>query len=418
MDKRNSLIARLQKYIPTSKAKEVYALIRKKGIVSKAALLEQTQIPVTTMTRIVEELLTAGLIREAGEGESTGGRRPILYQINPSFGYVFGLDISRAYSKLMLFDLQLRKITSVEWKMSSQMTPETLINLVTRAVNEILQQHQIAKDSVIGIGIGAVGPLDRVSGTIIKPLYFPAEGWVNVPLCAELEKRVALPVLLDNGANAALVGEYGIDHLPSYEHLLYVHSGVGLRSAIMSGGRVLYGAVDTEGSIGRMIIQADEASSQNNAKNHGCLESYFSFHALEREAQKLLKQGRKSLLTEMVRNSEQVAIQHLQAAISQNDPLTIEIFTQAAVYFGIGLANMLHILHPEKVILGGPLLTGNGVIFDIAVQTAREHSGNVPAYLVEFSKGKLADDAIAVGAAGMVINHLTEEKMSIRTSIT
>lgn len=399
----------LKERIANRKEKEIYALLRKQGIVSKTDLMEQCGMTVSTLTRALEELTSLGLIYEAGRGESTGGRRPILYRTNPTGAYVFGLDISRAFSQLVLCDLHLRKIDSVAWVMTESMTPDVLLRSIVEAAKNMMKKHHLSKKAILGLGIGAVGPLDRVKGIILDPLHFPAEGWQNVPITSHLEEELDFPVVLDNGANAAIWAEYWLGKPDeTHEHLLYIRAGVGLRSAMMSNGQLVYGAVDMEGSIGQMIIQTDGVKHRDRDNSYGCLESYVSIYALEQEAISRLKQGRKSVLREMIPHAEALNFNDLLRALERNDPLAVEIFTQAATYFGIGLANLLNILHPEKVILGGPLIIGSDLFFETSTEVALRNTYYYPSYHVEFAKEKQGEDTIAVGAAAMVINALTE----------
>lgn len=388
------------------KHKEIFEQIRKQGTVSKIDLLEKSGLTGSTLTRTLEELTAQGVIAEAGFGESTGGRRPILYTVNPDYAYVFGLDISRMYSKLILFDLQLNKLDSKRWVMTEDVTPKVLLEEIVAEVRAMLNRRSLPADKVLGMGIGAVGPLDRASGMLLEPLHFPAAGWKNVSLTSFLESRLSFPVLLDNGANTALIGESWSDRERDYRHLLYVHVGVGLRSAMMTNGQVVYGAVDMEGSIGQMIIQTDGHRLWNQG-NFGALESYASIHALEQQAQARLKQGRDSLLLRLEPDPEKIGFAHLQQALQAGDPLTVELFTQAATYFGIGLSNLLNILHPEKVILGGALIGGHAGFFHTATRVAIQRTYYYPKYQVVFSQGALGEEALATGAAVLIVNKLS-----------
>lgn len=396
----------LEQRIVGRKAKDIFEQIRKVGTVSKIDLLEKSGLTGSTLTRTLEELTAQGLILEAGFGESTGGRRPILYTINPQYAYVFGLDISRITSKLMLFDLQMNKLETKSWVMTESLTPDVLLDDIVAAAREMLAVRGIPLDKVLGMGIGAVGPLDRVSGTILEPLYFPSAGWNQVHVTDTLAQKLGFPVLLDNGANTALIGESWSDRERDYQNLLYIHVGVGLRSAMMTNGQVVYGAVDMEGSIGQMIIQTDGIRLRDQG-NFGAWESYASIHALEQQAQTRLKQGRDSILLRMEKDPEKITFSHLGQALQNNDPLTVELFTQAATYFGIGLSNLLNILHPEKVILGGALISSHPGFFHIATRVAIQRTYYYPKYQVVFSLGSLGEDALATGAAIMVINRLT-----------
>ncbi|KRF09572.1 ROK family transcriptional regulator [Paenibacillus sp. Soil766] len=394
--------------ISNRKAKEVYELITRQTTVSKIDLLDQSGMTVSTLTRLLEELTSQGLIMESGFGASTGGRRPILYEKNPAYAYIFGLEISRTLSKLVLVDLGMNKLETKSWAMTEVMTPEILVPLIIKEAQHMLVHHGIEASQVLGIGIGAVGPVDRLSGVILEPSYFPANGWRHVEICKWLSEALQIPALLDNGANTAILAESWHQRTQSFKHLLYIHAGVGLRSSMVSEGKVIYGAVDMEGSVGQMIIQTDGVAHRNQAGNYGALESYASLYAIEKAAKSALKQGKSTVLVHMVEDPELVTYQHIMEALQQNDPLAVEIVTEAATYFGIGLANLLNILHPEKVIIGGPLITGGELFFQTATQVAIRKTYYYPAYQVIFSRGQLGDEALAVGAAVMVMNQLVK----------
>jgi len=400
-------MASLGERITSRKGKDVYEWIRLIGIISKQELHELSGYTISTLTRVLEELIGEGLIEETGFGESTGGRRPTLYQIRADYGYIFGLDISRGTSRLVLCDMRMNKLDSVVWKMTSEVVPERLLDEVEEAARQMMVRHRLPAKKVLGIGVGAVGPLDRVRGVIHAPERFPAPGWYEVPIREMLEQRLSLPVWLDNGANTALLGEYWSDTEERPQHVLYVHVGVGIRSAVMVGGKIVYGAVDMEGAAGQMVIQSDGRTPISASGNYGAWESYITSHALERVAVSYLKQGRQTLLRDRCRKPEFVTYEDLERAYHDGDPLAREIFTQAASYFGIGLANLLNILHPEQVILGGPIVGSIDVFYEDAIRIARHNTYYYPQYQVKFRRSRLQDDAVAIGATALVIGQLS-----------
>ncbi|WP_397386572.1 ROK family protein [Paenibacillus roseipurpureus] len=401
-------VEEISERISNRKAKEVYELITRQKTVSKIDLLDQSGMTVSTLTRLLEELTSQGLILESGFGASTGGRRPILYEKNPAYAYIFGLEISRTLSKLVLVDLGMNKLDGISWTMTEVMSPDVLVPLIVQEAQRMLGKHGIPISDVLGMGIGAVGPVDRINGFILDPSYFQAKGWRNVDICRLLSRELGIPAMLDNGANTAILAESWHQRSRSFKHLLYIHAGVGLRSSMVSQGKVIYGAVDMEGSVGQMIIQTDGVPHRNVTGNYGALESYASLYAIEKAAKSALKQGRSSALLHMIDDPEQVTYTHIMDALKKNDPLAVEIVTEAATYFGIGLANLLNILHPEKVIIGGPLITGSELFFQTATQVAIRKTYYYPAYQVVFSKGKLGDEALAIGAAVMVMDQLVK----------
>lgn len=393
--------------IPSAKAKELFQDIRRKQEISKNDLLNASGLTISTLTRVLDELVSIGVITESGLGASTGGRRPILYQVRADYGYSFGLDISRVVSRLILLDLTGQIINTAEWQMTTETTPEQFIQQVITQTREWISTHQIPFAKIIGMGIGAVGPLDRETGIIEEPEWFPAPGWQHVEIVRLLEEQLNIPVLLDNGANAAIIAESWANKAKDFRHLLYVHAGTGLRLSMMSGNKLIYGAADMEGSFGQMIIQADGIPYRTSRGNYGCLDSYASVYAIEREVNSRLRTGRSSCLQQMLQHGEPAKFSHIMQALKLLDPMVTEVVTQAATYFGIGLANLLNILYPEKVVLGGPLMTDSNLYFYTATQTAIRKTYHYPKYQVIFSKGSYGEEAIAVGAAHLILDQLT-----------
>ncbi|MUG85356.1 ROK family protein [Paenibacillus timonensis] len=382
--------------------KQIYDRISFLGTVSKADLMSEFPLTSSSMTRLLEEMTSRGLIVISGLGSSTGGRKPILFQTNPKHRFVFGLEISRIYSVLGLYDMHLNPLSQARWKMDDRMTPDVLADSVANTAKAFLTEHGITSADILGIGIGAVGPLDLRNGIILEPEWFPAPSWRHVPICTMLEERLGIPAMLDNGANTALIGEHWALRSETIRHALYVHAGVNIRSAAMSEGRILRGAADTEGAIGQMIIQMDGPKLRNKG-NSGALEAFVSVPALEERVRAELIAGRISVLSGEA--PDRVNFAALVDALSQNDSLVMEQFTKTAVCLGTGLANLINALHPEYVVLGGPLVSAHPLVFDIAVEVAKKNAYHYPEYNPLFTQGQLTDTAVATGAALMVLQH-------------
>ncbi|WP_246120330.1 ROK family transcriptional regulator [Cohnella terricola] len=385
----------------TSPKQLIYSHIAEHGVVSKAELLARFSMTSSTLTRLLEEMVSEGLILASGFGPSSGGRRPILYETNPEFGYFFGLEISRFSSSLGFFDVRMNPMSFTRWRMDEAMTPERVVDHVAANMKAILSDHKIDPRQVVGVGIGAVGPLDRERGMILKPLYFSSPGWVDVPICKMIEERTGFPAMLENGANAALMGEQRAMRGSKPMHMLYVHASVGLRSAMMSYGQIIHGSIDMEGAIGQMIIQTD-GPRLNEDGNFGALEAFVSVQALEKLAQARAKMGGQAWTDKLRVPPDQIRYDHLLQELRQGNPPVEEMFRQAASYLGIGLANMINMFHPEMVVLGGALMNSFDRFYETAIEIARKNIYYYPQYEPVFTKGELREDAVATGAAFMV----------------
>jgi len=388
------------KGLPSAK-RLIYYHIAEQGVVSKAELSERFAMTSSTLTRLLEEMVAEKLILVSGFGPSSGGRRPILYETNPGYGYFFGLEISRFSSSLGFFDVRMNPMSFTRWRMDEAMTPERVVEHVAANMKAILKDHKIEPSQVAGVGIGAVGPLDRERGTIVKPLYFSSPGWADVPICRMIEEKTGIPALLENGANAALIGEQWAMRESNPQHMLYVHAGVGLRSAMMSYGQIIHGSIDMEGAIGQMIIQTD-GPRLNEGGNFGALEAFVSVQALVKQARSLAKMGGGHWSENPGVPPDRIGFDFLLQELKRNNPAVEELFRQSAVYFGIGLANLINLFHPETVVLGGGLVISNERFYETAIEIARRNVYYFPEYDPSFTKGELREDAVATGAALMV----------------
>ncbi|MEK3903119.1 ROK family protein [Paenibacillus sp. FSL R7-0179] len=397
----------IHEIIANPKAREIYLTVRTHGTVSKQTLLEESGLTISTLTRILDELLSRELLVEVGFGESTGGRRPTLYETNPSYAYLLGLEISRTHAKLVLTDFHLRLLGEYTWSMDAGLTPGLLMESLHRQALQMLDAASVQLSRVAGLGIGAVGPLDRTAGVILNPARFPAEGWSQVHIKEQLEQRLGVPVYLDNGANTALLGEYWASSNRMQQHLLYLHAGIGLRSAIMNDGRLLYGIIDTEGAVGQMIIEGSGRPPQIRGGNAGAWESYVSVHTLEEQAREAWRQGSSGRLRSLAGHAGELEFAHLIEALKERDPVVVGLFNEMAVYCGIGLANLINILHPEEVILGGPLFLAADDFYQTATRTALERTYYREQYNVRFTRSRLGEHSVATGACAVVLHQLT-----------
>ncbi|MDO3409107.1 ROK family protein [Saccharibacillus sp. CPCC 101409] len=383
--------------------KEVYRRILRLGTVSKADLMQDFSITSSSMTRLLDDMTAQNMIRISGLGNSTGGRKPILFQTNPTYRYLFGLEISRIYSTLGLYDMHLNPLESKRWKMDAQMTPAKLVEAVGEEAEKWLAGRELTPGDILGAGVGAVGPLDRANGIIKRGEFFQAEGWNNVPIRELLEQRLKVPVRIDNGSNTALLGEHWAMRESEIRHLLYVHAGVGIRAAMMSDGRLIRGAVDPEDAVGQMIVDIGGPRLEERG-NYGAWEAFVSVRALENRVRAQLKLGRGGLLKD--RDPEDLRFSDLADALNAGDTFMREQFTETAAYLGIGLANLINILHPECIVLGGPLVEAAPLVYETAVDIAIKNLPGTSEYTPVFSKTKLQGNAVAAGGAFMLMNEL------------
>lgn len=368
--------------------KSLYQLIHKKGVISMVDFINEFKVPQTTMSRMVSELEDKGLIQICGYGESSGGRPPLLYEVVPTAGYLVGIEIARSHVNITLQNIKFELIDQEYFTLTNEHTPEITINTVVDLIHILLDEHSI--DLLVGIGVGAVGPLDREKGIILSPDEFPSKGWENVPIVSELQSAFPVPIILNNGANTAALAEYENQQLHD-EDILYCMSGYGIRCGFINKRGFLNIREGDASSFGHMIIEPNGKLCICGKK--GCINAYVSFHSIFNSINDYID-NEKIITVYKIKT-----IEELLASIENNQYFVKKMVLKSAYYYGIAIANMINILHPSTVILHGKLIYQFKEYYDEVVRVAKEHMYTTSRSNVLIRKGELAENAIAIGAA-------------------
>ncbi len=393
----------VRSYYPNNSAAVLDVIQRRRGI-SRAELASLTGLTQAAISKIVADLIAMDLVVEEGPSASAGGRPPVRLKINAEMAYVVGIDLARSGIQGVLTDLngQVHHRLSVESKLA-QAVDVTFDRLATLAAG-LLDQAHVRGWRVIGIGIGAPGPLNAREGVILAPPNFPL--WRNVPIRQIMEERFGLPVWLDNDANAQALAEGRLGAGRDFGSFIYLAVGMGVGAGIIINGMLHRGAHNVEGELGHTTVEA--AGPRCSCGNRGCLELYTSTSAVVATAMAALYRGEHSLISELAAGRlDQVTVHMIAQAAHAGDQLALRILEQVAVYLGVGLVNAINLFGPEAVFLGreviqacGDLLLGpiRATVAERCFATAAEHVQILPALL--------GDDAPVIGAACLVLEDL------------
>ncbi|WP_411679555.1 ROK family transcriptional regulator [Clostridium thailandense] len=374
---------------------ETLNIIHKEGQITKKNLQVKTGMTLTTLNRVMKSLEDKKLIMEVGISESTGGRKAVEYGTAQTGAYVIGVDISRTYVKIIIVNLRMIILKEEKFYMDDSFSPEKTVDIITDLIEQKLLELSISKNEVLGIGVGTVGPLDRKRGIMISPKNFFNKSWSNVAIKEMIEKKISIPCFIDNGANTAVLAEYLFGKGKDLKSIIYIHCGIGIRSAVINDGIIIRTMNDSEDAFAHMIV--DSNGERCICGNKGCIESYSSIDAMIKRYNLRTKNNNNA--NEEVREEEYKKVLDLAM---RNDEFATEIVDKGAENLGIGLANLVRILNPQLVILCGPLIKNYKRYYDMCINTF--HKINYLNNAVVFSKGgEFKEDAIAIGASLMVI---------------
>ncbi len=312
-------------------------------------------------------------------------------------GFVIGVDLGGTKILAGAFDASLECIATAKVSTKAQRGPDAVIERIVRCVHDAVDEADLDMKQIGGVGIGAPGSVDGESGSV---LFAPnLAGWKDVPLKRELEKQLGAPAVVENDANMAVVGVHQVELKGKPQSVIGIFIGTGVGGGLILNGGLYKGFNHTAGEIGHMIL--DVNGPKCSCGNKGCFEALASRTAIFQRIRAGIKEGEKTLLTEMLGdNLEDLRSGDLRKAIRRGDKFVAKIVEQAAEYAGIGVANLVNILSPEVVVLGGGVMEALAEeMMSIIVKTAKDHALAAAINGVEIVASKLGDNAGITGAA-------------------
>ena len=252
---------------------------------------------------------------------------------------------------------------------------------------------------VAAVALGVPGPVDPVSGTLYDaPNLVKGEFQIK----AMLEQRLEVPVHVANDANVAAIGEWRYGGHGDTQHLVYITVSTGVGAGIIADGRVLDGFNRTAGEVGHMVI--DPNGPPCNCGNRGCVEAFCSGTHIGERAREALARGESSRMLELAGGSiEAVTAKEVVAAARQGDAVAGRIFHDAADHLGLAVVNVIHLLSPEYVVIGGGVSQAGDLLFGPVRDRVARTAMTLPAKNVHVEPARLGVDSGLIGAVGMAI---------------
>ena len=311
--------------------------------------------------------------------------------------YVVGVDLGGTKILSGVFDHSLESIGVVKLSTKSQRGVDKVIERIARCVQDAVDEADLSMKQVAGLGIGAPGAVDFGGGTVI---FAPnLEGWKDVPLKKELEKQLGVPVFVENDCNIAALGVYSTELKSKPRSMVGIFVGTGIGGGLVINGELYSGFGHTAGELGHMVI--DVNGPKCGCGNKGCFEALASRTAIFQQIKAGIKDGQKTMLTEMLGDDlEDLRSGDLRKAIRRGDKFVDRIVEGAAEYIGIATANLINILNPEVVVLGGGVIEALAdEMMSVIVETAADYAMPGAMKGVEIVASKLGDSAGITGAA-------------------
>lgn len=308
--------------------------------------------------------------------------------------YCFGVDVGGTTVKMGMFSTDGDLLEKWEIPTVTADGGKAILPDIARSIQKMMDEKEIDRDDVVGVGIGAPGPVDS-EGTIYGAVNLD---WGTFSIKKELQMLLNVPVEAGNDANVAALGEMWQGGGRGYEDVVTVTLGTGVGGGIIVAGKILPGATGAGGEIGHMHVNDNEEIACN-CGNKGCLEQYVSATGVVRLAnEKLAQSDRPSLLRGM-----EVTAKDVWDAVKKDDPLAVEVAEDFGWYLGKALAGVANVVNPEVFVIGGGVSKAGNILIDYIQKNFQKYAFRSCRGAL-FTLAKLGNDAGIYGAAKMVLD--------------
>lgn len=376
----------------------ILEVIRKNGPISRTDISKITELNIVTVSNYVNHYIKKGLVVEGELDESTGGRKPVLVELNPKAGYIVGVGLNMLSTVGVLVDLEINVIAEVKRERNPENSESVIENMIDMA-QEIIEKAEIDRSKIVGVGVGVPGIIDERGRTIRWPQSL-GEKDVNVCLSIKdsFERRLNIPTFVENDANAAVLGEKWLGLDRDVRHMLYMFSGVGC--GVLINGEIYRGATGAAGELGITSPKAAKDYAQQIASQLGRWEMDLG---MALKARQYIEKGESSVLKDFVGgNLSKISFKEIVKGVKERDRLTLRVVDEVGQDLGKKIAFLVNLLNPEVVVIGGGIEDCGAPLLDAVKNSVKEWSVEEASSQVKIIPSAFGENAVALGVVGIV----------------
>ncbi|GLY95841.1 ROK family transcriptional regulator [Actinoplanes sp. NBRC 103695] len=357
------------------------------GRQSRQQLGDTTALSQASVSNLIGEMIEEGLVEEAGLVGSDGGRPRALLRVAPGYGYVVGADLGETRVAVELYDLAMSRLGSAVYPLSDPGDHQQAAALLIKGLTDTTAQAGVDPGELIGFGIGVIGVVDR-AGLV----HSQTTGWDAVPLGDLIGAATGLPVFVENGSKTVGQAEMWFGAGRGARHAVIVMIGRGVGAAVVRDGRGGHGPDSVAGEWGHTTLVYNGQPCRCGAR--GCLEAYIGSDAVgARLAEALDVEFDPRLLA--------------RTLVGEMPAAAAGIVAETVGFLGAGVANLVNLFSPERIVLGGPIGAALGERFLPEIRAAAaEHALRYPYSTTRIDVCQLGPDAVAMGAATLPVARL------------
>ncbi len=381
----------------------VLEVLRSASGLSRADIARATGLTPATVSSVVSILISAGIARETGLGESGGGRPPVLLEFNPDAFHIAGVDLGVSKVIAVVTNLEGQVVSRARLEIDAHAGPEAIVSRLLKATHTAFEAAGAVASRIAGIGLSVPGLIDAERGLSVFAPNIP--GWANIHIVRRFRDELGLPCWVENDARAMAIGEAMFGAARGYQNILCVNVGRGIGAGIIVSGEIYRGKQGGAGELGHMTV--DPNGPMCPCGNHGCLEVMAAGPSIAAAAIRAVSTGASTRIRELAGGRiEEITAEVVSDAADQGDALAQGLIRESGRYLGIGIANAVNLLSPEIVVIGGGVARAGDILFDEVRSTVQKRAFTTMVNLPPIVPSDKGEDASSIGAAALVFEEM------------
>lgn len=366
-----------------------------------AELGKEMVLSVPTITKLIGELIEEGFVLDFGKQETTGGRRPNIYGLNPDSGYFLGVELKRFRINIALINFKGEIVESKYSIPFNYENTQASFDKLCKIINDFVLGIAIQKSKILSVGINISGRVNTETGHSYSSYFFNER-----PLTEVFAERLGIHVTIDNDSRAMAYGEFMSGIVKGEKNILFVNISWGLGLGIITDGKLYYGKSGFSGEFGHLGVFDNEVICHCGKK--GCLETEASGSYIYRKFMEKVTDGNATILDKRIEKGETIIQEDILDAALKDDILAIELVEEVGSTLGKHIASLINLFNPELVIIGGSVSqTGDYLLLPIK-SAVKKYSLNLVSKDTSIKLSKLGDKAGVIGACMMARSKMLE----------
>lgn len=395
----------------------IFNHLREKGKISRAKISKDLGISAPAVSRAIEKLIEEGYVIETERIKTKMGKRPTPLIINKNKFFVIGIDLGKTRLKMALVNLKGEMVEKFKGSviLKNKRTIERVVNEIRNFIEKYTNRKNLKSYKIESICVGVPAAVNTNTERVLRTQHYKDWEWKDFNLKNIITSEFNIPVFVENDANLSAIGEKHYGEGQKHDTIIFVEVSNGIGAGIIINNKLVRGFNGSAGEIGFTLSGSKKLDFK--IKDRGFLEEHSSIRSISERTVAEIKKGRKTIITDMVKNNfKRITPSLVSKAAIKGDKLANDIITTIVKLLSIGIINLILIVDPQLVVLGGDIANLSEVNKLFIKPITEKIKSSVPFIIPEIKVSSLGEDTCMRGASFNAIESILINEFPYRIS--